>query len=70
MGKTTTTLTLTAALLAGTAVHAQDKGVQGRPMGGLAMSEADEHAMEKASMDRGKPAMKPMHHMSKHHKMR
>lgn len=58
----TKTLILSAALLAGSslaAVAQGDKAVQGRPMGGLAMSMQDEQAMEAASMARAKPS--PMH---------
>ena len=51
------TLTLSVALLAGTApaFAASDQAVQGRPMGGLAMSMQDEQAMEAASLARAKP---------------
>ncbi len=65
------TLMLTAALLAGTTMTAlaQDKSVQGRPMGGLAISMQDEQAMEAASMARAKMQKTMMHKTMMRHRM-
>ena len=68
----TKTILLSAALIAGTsfAAFAQgDTGVQGRPMGGLAMSMQDEQAMEAASMARKAPSPMRRHRMMKRHMM-
>ena len=66
------TLILSVALVAGSApaFAAGDEGVQGRPMGGLAMSMQDEQAMEAASMARAKPTPAHKRMMMKRHMMK
>ena len=65
-------LIMSVAFVVGTpfaAVAQGDKAVQGRPMGGLAMSMQDEQAMEAASLARARPTPMHKHMRLKRHMM-